>query len=104
MISIEPFSDGYYLLDGELVSYNGTSLSVTNNAYEKMRTRTRLPLVKLDSTHYLATPESAIPHDTIAVPQSVDISEETPLLLKSEEAQRVASSGEWLARASADST
>lgn len=96
MTQIEEFSDSYFVIDAELMPYSGDSVSVAQDTHDKMRSYTELPLLKIHSNHYLATPEWGIPQDVIAVPKAVEPADETALMAKQKTAVEIVERGNWV--------
>lgn len=91
--TIEPFSAGYYAVDAEILSFTGEKVATDHELFEDMASVVEEPLLKLGTGHYWAMPEYGIPPDTVAVPDDIEQSADTPLLAKPAQVSRLTGGG-----------
>lgn len=96
MTRLEPFSEGYYLVDADVVEYTGHKVAVGDELMTEFRQKARVPFLKFENEHYLTGSEWGIPSGTVAVPGYVDAERNDPVLLaKNKQAKRLLETEEW---------
>lgn len=92
---IEEFSCGYWLVDADIVPFNGDEVTTTHELGREMLGYTSMPLLKIDGKHRRVTTEEAIPANVIAVPHEIEPEQDDHVLLaKQETAQRLMDAGQ----------
>lgn len=92
---IEHFSSAYYMVDAEVVPYNGDEVIAQREFLQDVMEHTRFPLFKIGNGHYWAEPERSVPSQTVAVPDDVQSQHSEPVLVaKNNKAFEIVTDGE----------
>lgn len=83
---IEQFSDKYYILDSDTEPYGGDTVAVAHDMYLDLMDHVEIPMLKVDSQHYVIDNQWAIPPNTIALPNTLSDTEPAPVLMPNSEA------------------
>lgn len=78
---VEPFSTGYFLVNADVVKYSGDRVVMPHDLYGELVRHVKRPLLRLGSSHYWPATESALPADTVAVPEWVSTERGGPVLM-----------------------
>lgn len=78
---IENFSHGYWLVDADVVPFEGGEVTVSHDLGAEFLEYSQYPLLKIGNQHYRVKTEAMVPPDVVAVPDSQVPEEEYPPLL-----------------------
>lgn len=96
MRPINEFSEAYYLVNADIVEYNGQKVAVDEELLRRIRQHSKVPFLKIDGEHFLAGQEWGIPSRTVAVPDYANAESGGPVLLaKDEQAKHLLQTGSW---------
>lgn len=91
---IEEFSKGYWIVNADIVPFNGEKVTTSSQLGYEMLRYTGYPLLKIGNEHERVHTQSSVPAETIAVPQDVSPDGyDHALLAKTETAERLVVSG-----------
>lgn len=91
--NVQPFSDGYLLVDAAVCEHSGETAITSRDFHEELRQYVTAPLIRVGSERYWLEPEYAVPAETVAVPEPPD--EGAPVLMaKDKTTERLLRSGE----------
>jgi hypothetical protein len=87
MTAIREFSQSYYIIDADVVSYVGDNVVAGHELYNNLRWYVGEPILHIGNGHYELSQEGAVPAATIAVPDDVSHKEEAPVLVAKPDAK-----------------
>lgn len=83
---VQPFSAGYHIVDSRVLNYNGEKVAMPRDMYAELGRYVTRPLLRINDAHYWGVPQDKIPHETIAVPDDIDVTSNTSVLMAKEKA------------------
>lgn len=90
---IERFSEAYFIINAETEDYGGEHVAMPNDLYDELNRYVQEPLLKIGNHHEWATGEWGIPPNTVAVPHSIDHSDEEVLMATNKTARGLVLAG-----------
>lgn len=84
---LQPYSDGYYILDAEVMEWPGEHAIIPHDLSEYLERYVRRPVFHIGNHYFVGYGEAGVPADTIVVPEGKLDDENKPVLVaKNEEA------------------